>query len=80
MTKGEAGGPSDLVCDADNIRVSEDDCKAGKSVKDWGSLAIVFTGIFLLGFGVSFYYSLGISYVDDNTERNNRYITSFIDY
>ena len=39
--------------------------------KDWVSLGIVFLGIFLLGIGVSFYFSFGVPYVDDNTERGN---------
>ncbi len=64
-------GPQEQVCNADKVRVTDDECD-GESVKDWTSLGIVFLGIFLLGIGVSFYFSFGIPYVDDNTARNNR--------
>ena len=37
--------------------------------KDWGSMVVIFFGIFSFGIGVSFYYSFGVPYVDDNTEK-----------
>ncbi len=36
-------------------------------------MSVVFIGIFLVGIGVSFYFSFGLPYVDDNSERSNRY-------
>ena len=78
IAKGEHG-PNDQVCNSGKIRIEEGECDAGNSVhyKDWASLGIVFLGIFLLGIGVSFYFSFGIPYVDDNTERGNRYDSKF---
>ena len=37
--------------------------------KDVASLIIIFLGIFMVGIGVSFYYSFGIPYVDDNAAK-----------
>ena len=59
------------VCNSGNVRIKEGECD-GTSEKDWTSLVVVFLGIFLLGFGVSFYFSFGIPFIDDNTERSNR--------
>ena len=44
-------------------------CNQDHPTKDIGSLVIIFIGIFLVGIGVSFYYSFGIPYVDDNSGK-----------
>ena len=44
----------------------------GGSVKDVGSLVAIFFGIFLYGIGVSFYYSFGVPYVDDNADKRQQ--------
>ena len=62
---------SDLVCNSDTVRIEEGECD-GTSFKDWPSLIVVFIGIFIIGIGVSFFYALGLPYVDDNTEKVNR--------
>ena len=72
VAQGESAH-EDLICNSQNERIKEGDCD-GSSAKDWASLAIVFVGIFLLGIGVSFYFSFGIPFIDDNTERSNRYV------
>ena len=41
------------------------------SYKDWTSMWVVFFGIFLLGIAISFYFSFGLPYVDDNSERDD---------
>lgn len=38
--------------------------------KDFVGLILVFLGIFLNGIGISFYYSFGLPYVDDNSEKS----------
>ena len=63
--------PADQVCNSGKIRIAEGECDGSVHNKDWASLGIVFLGIFLLGIGVSFYFSFGVPYVDDNTERGN---------
>ena len=55
VASGETG-PQDQVCDAKNVRIADGECD-GESFKDWTSLGIVFLGIFLLGIGISFYFS-----------------------
>ena len=70
VAKNETG-PHDQICQSQRTRIDAGECD-GSSFKDWTSLAIVFLGIFLLGIGVSFYFSFGIPFVDDNTERGNR--------
>ena len=62
--------PQDQVCNSGKVRIQEGECDE-QHYKDWTSLGIVFLGIFLLGIGVSFYFSFGVPYVDDNTERGN---------
>ena len=41
------------------------------SYKDWTSMWVVFFGIFLLGIATSFFYSFGLPYVDDNSEKED---------
>lgn len=58
------------LCNGGRVEAIKDICD-GTSHKDWASLGVVFLGIFLLGFGVSFYFSFGLPYVDDNTAKAN---------
>lgn len=65
---------SNVNFDSDTCLVNgtrADSCASGKATKDLGSLAIIFMGIFLMGIGVSFFYSFGIPYVDDNSDKTD---------
>ena len=42
----------------------------GSSDKDWTSLGVVFFGIFLCGFGSSAILCFGLSFADDNVDKD----------
>ncbi len=64
------GDEDDDLCDpARPSRCSELAGGSPSSSRDVGSLVVIFSGIFLVGVGVSFYYSFGIPYVDDNSGK-----------
>ena len=57
------------LCQTEKVGRS-DQCTEGQGSRDWLGVSIIFLGIFLSGFGISFYYSFGLPYVDDNSEKD----------
>ena len=61
---------NDQGCQERSIACNVNDDESS-SAKDILSLIVIFIGIFLFGISISFYFSFGIPYADDNTNRTN---------
>ena len=62
-------GGSSAICSS--LNNNEELCgDQGASVKNWPAMGAVFFGIFLAGWGGVAIYSLGVPYVDDNSENS----------
>lgn len=48
-----------------------EDCDVESTLKDWLSMAIIFTGIFLVGIGSTGIYSFGLPFLDDSAGKEN---------
>lgn len=68
LTGGAISNPRDnQLCSA---RHAHDDCETGE-IFSYVPLVLIFMSQFVLGIGNTLYYSLGQSYLDDNTKKGN---------
>jgi len=66
------GGSGSEFCQTEESGAEQcPDGEGGGSSKDFGSMGIIFLGIFITGFANSLFYAFGMPYIDDNSPRQN---------